>query len=395
MLILVENLPVPFDRRVWQEALALRSAGYAVSVICPTGRGYEAKYEVLEGVHIYRHKLREAQSARGYPFEYFSALSNQLRLSMRVHRRQRIDVIQACNPPDLMFLVALVHKKLFGTRFIFDHHDLSPELYLSKYGRKDIVHSVLTFLERWTFRSADTCIATNDVFREIAIDRGGVHPERVFIVKSFPDSTKMRRRDPEPRLAALGKQLIGYVGIMGSQDGVETLVRAMHEIVHKRGRDDLYCVLIGDGGELERLKALAASLGLEQSLHFTGYLTGSDLVSHLSAIQVGVIPDPPNSFNDKLSMNKVFEYMMLGIPIVQFNLRQARRDAGEASMVVESHSPGGLADGILALVDDPARRAVMTEKASAIADREFQWAAEAARYLAAYETVFNDRAVRT
>ena len=389
VLILVENLPVPFDRRVWQEALTLRQAGYEVSVICPTGRGYDAEYEVLEGVHIYRHRLREAQSARGYPAEYLSALSNQLRLSFKVRRRQRIDVIQACNPPDLMFLVALVHKRLFGTRFVFDHHDLSPELYLSKFGRKDVVHALLLWLERLTFRTADSCIATNEVFREIAMARGGVEPERAFIVKSYPDSARTRRREPEASLASLGKCVVGYVGIMGSQDGVETLIRAMREIVHERGRDDIYCALIGDGTELERLRRLATELGLDDAVRFTGYRTGADLMAHLSAVQIGVIPDPPNEFNDKLSMNKVFEYMMLGIPIVQFDLRQARKDAGEAGLVVAGHSPADLADGILALADDPTRRARMADAASAIAGLRFQWPVEAAQYLSAYEAVFN------
>lgn len=387
VLILVENLPVPFDRRVWQEAQALREAGHAVSVICPKGKGYTASYEVCDGVHVYRHDLVEATSARGYPLEYMTALLNQLVLSLRVRRRQRIDIIQACNPPDLMFLVAFFHRLLFGTRFLFDHHDLSPELYLSRFGRKDLLYSVLGMLERQTFRLADASIATNETFRDIAIERGHMAPGRVFVVKSYPDSAKTRRHSPEPSLVRSGKCLVGYVGIMGAQDGVATLVRAMDEIVNRRGRTDIHAVLIGDGPEYERVRALAASLGLGDALRFTGYLSGPALMRHLSAIDIGVIPDPPNGCNEKLSMNKVFEYMMLGIPFVQFDLGQARREAGEAALVAGIHSPSALADGIVALTDDPNRRQQMARAARTIARREFRWPAEAKRYLAAIDSI--------
>ena len=395
MLILVENLPVPFDRRVWQEALTLRQAGHVVSVICPKGRGYTLDYEVHEGVHIYRHDLVEAKSAKGYPAEYLTALLHQLRLSLRVRRRQRIDVIQACNPPDLMFLVALFHRLLFGTRFLFDHHDLSPELYLSRFGRRDLLFSLLTLLERQTFRLADASVATNETFRDIAVGRGHMPPGRVFVVKSYPDPAKMRRLPPEPSLSGLGKCLVGYVGIMGQQDGVETLIRAMDHITYARGRTDIRAVLIGDGPEYERLGALAETLRLGDVVRFTGYLTGASLMSHLSALDIGVIPDPPNGCNEKLSMNKVFEYMMLGIPFVQFDLQQARREAGGAALIASGHSASALADSIIALADDKARREQMGRTARQIAAREFVWTTEAARYLAAYECIFTGGEART
>lgn len=387
VLILVENLPVPFDRRVWQEARALREAGHTVSVICPKGRGYTASYEVCEGVHIYRHDLTEATSARGYPAEYLTALRNQLVLSLRVRRRQRIDIIQACNPPDLMFLIALFHRVLFGTRFLFDHHDLSPELYLSRFGRRDMLYSVLGMLERQTFRLADASIATNEAFRDIAIKRGHMPPGRVFVVKSYPDRAITRRHTPEPSLLQSGKCLVGYVGIMGAQDGVATLVRAMDDIVNRRGRNDIHAVLIGDGPEYARVRSLAASLGLDDALRFVGYLSGPALMSHLSAVDIGVIPDPPNGCNEKLSMNKVFEYMMLGIPFVQFDLGQARREAGEAALVAGIHSPSALADGIITLADDRGRRLQMAKAARTIARREFRWPAEAKRYLSAIDSI--------
>lgn len=391
ILILVENLPVPFDRRVWQEAQALNDAGYEVSVICPTGKGYDKTYEVIGGIHIYRHPLKEAESAAGYMREYGAALMHQLRLSFRVRRRRPIDVIQACNPPDLMFLVALVHKAMFGTYFVFDHHDLGPELYVTKFGRKDLFYRLLCFFERMTFRVADASIATNETFRDIAVTRGGMDPERVVVVKSYPEAGKFKPTEAEKSLVVPGKHLVGYIGIMGAQDGVDMLVRAMAEIVHVRRRRDINCLIIGDGPELERLRATASALDLNQSLHFTGFLTGPTLLSHLSALNVGVIPDPPNEFNDKLSMNKVFEYMMLGLPFVQFDLRQAAREAKNAALVVSEHSPRALADGIVSLVDDPERRKRMGQSGRAIAEREFQWPVEARHYLDAYQNLFRPR----
>ncbi|MDI7860738.1 glycosyltransferase family 4 protein [Rhizobiaceae bacterium n13] len=391
ILILVENLPVPFDRRVWQEAQALNDAGYEVSVICPTGRGYDKNYEVIGGIHIYRHPLEEAGSAAGYIKEYFTALVYQIYLSFRVRRRQRIDVIQACNPPDLLFLVAMIHKVLFGTFFVFDHHDLSPELYVSKFGRKDLFYKLLCFFEKQTFRMADASVATNETFRDIAVRRGGMPPDRVVVVKSYPEAARFRPTTPEQSLIASGKHLIGYIGIMGEQDGVDTLVRAVAEILHVRKRDDIHCLIIGDGPELKRLKAMTDELGIGGSLRFTGYLSGQPLLSHLSAFDVGIIPDPPGELNDKLSMNKVFEYMMLGLPIVQFNLPQATREAGHAALVVSEHSPQALADGILALIDDPERRKQMSMVGRAVAEREFRWTGEAGRYLDAYGDLFRRR----
>ncbi|PTM97182.1 glycosyltransferase family 4 protein [Mycoplana dimorpha] len=391
ILILVENLPVPFDRRVWQEAVALIDAGYEVSVICPKGRGHDKSYEVVNGVHIYRHPLREAVSATGYFLEYFTALTYHFCLSFRVRRRRRIDVIQACNPPDLLFLVALLHKVLFGTSFVFDHHDLSPELYVSKFGRKDLLYRFLRFFEKQTFRLADASIATNEAFRDIAVERGAMAPDRVVVVKSYPEASRFRPTAADQSLTASGKHLIGYLGIMGQQDGVETLIHAFAEILHVRKRSDINCLIIGDGPELNRLKALTARLGLGQQLQFTGYLSGPTLLAHMSAFEVGVIPDPPGELNDKLSMNKVFEYMMLGLPIVQFNLGQATKEAGEAALVVPEHSPKALADGILTLIDDPARRQKMSMVGRAVAERDFCWTGEAARYLKTYTDLFRRR----
>jgi glycosyltransferase involved in cell wall biosynthesis len=388
VLIIVENLPVPFDRRVWQEATALSEAGWDVSVICPTGRGHDARREDVDGVAIYRYGLPlEADGPLGYALEYVWALGAQLRLSFKVARERGFDVIHACNPPDLIFVVAAIHKLLRGTRFVFDHHDLSPELFESKFGPGGVMPRLMRWLERLTFRVADASIATNETFRRIAIERGGMDPDRVWVVKSYPRLERFRRVAPDPELAASNRSLVGYVGIMGNQDGVEYLVRAMADIVHRRGRDDVGCVIVGDGPELPKLQALSHELGVAGHVTFTGYLTGDKLLATLSALDVGVIPDPKDDFNDKLSMNKVFEYMMLGLPFVMFDLVQARAEAREAALVAEDCTPEAMADGILALVDDEPRRKRMGAWGRATAEREFVWERESASLRAAYETV--------
>jgi glycosyltransferase involved in cell wall biosynthesis len=386
ILILVENLPVPFDRRVWQEATSLRRAGYVVSVICPKGKGWDAAEETIEGVHIFRHDLPfEAEGALGYLREYGSALFHQARLALRVRRRIGFDVIQACNPPDLLFLTALPYRLLFGTRFIFDHHDLSPELFETKFGRGGMLHKLVSLAEKMTFRMADVSIATNETFRDIAISRGGMSPDKVRIVRSYPNLARFRRVPPQPGLKTDGELLIGYVGIIGNQDGVDILVRAMAELVVARGRRDLRCMIIGDGPALAEAKALAVELGVAEWVRFAGYMTGEPLLAHLSAIDIGVIPDPPNAFNDKLSMNKVFEYMALGLPFVQFDLAQARREAGEASLVAQEGEPASLADAIATLAADPDRRARMSAYGAAHAAEAFSWEGQEPELLAAYE----------
>ena len=321
--------------------------------------------------------------------EYCVALACQLYLSFRVRRRRRIDVIQACNPPDLMFLVALVHKLLFGTYFVFDHHDLGPELYVTKFGRKDFFYQACAYSRGMTFRFADASIATNETFRDIAIARGGMDPDNVAVVKSYPKQPSFELTAAEQTLVIPGKHLVGYIGIMGAQDGVEILVRAMAEIRHVRKRHDINCVIIGDGPELNRLQELAVELDVGQSVQFTGYLSGPSLMAHLSAIKVGVIPDPPNDFNDKLSMNKVFEYMMLGLPFVQFNLGQATREAGEAALVAaRALARGACGRHTLHWWMTLSDANEWDKPGRAIADRDFHWQVEARQYLAVYRNLF-------
>ena len=388
VLIIVENLPVPFDRRVWQEATALREAGYAVSVICPKGRGHTLSEETISGINVYRHNLPlEASGASGYLLEYGAALFWELFLSFRVLRRHGFDVIHACNPPDLIFLVAAVHKALSAKKFIFDQHDLNPELYEVKFGRRGFFHRLLQLFERLTFRLADASIATNQTFKSIAITRGGMAADKVWVVKSYPDLARFKRVEPEAGLRQRFRLIAGYVGIIASQDGVDLLVRAMAHIRMRMERFDIGCVIIGNGPEYENLRALARNLQVEDCVVFTGYLGGQALLSHLSALDIGVIPDPPNPCNDKLSMNKVFEYMALGLPFVQFDLPQSRSEAGEAAVVAKEATPEALAEAMVDLLDDQAARQRMGAYGLATAQRDFQWAHEKQALLEAYGSV--------
>jgi glycosyltransferase involved in cell wall biosynthesis len=393
VLIIVENLTVPLDRRVWQEATALRDAGYTVSVICPKGGAYRASYEVLEGIHIFRHPMPlEADGALGYAIEYSAALFWEFVLSVRAHFKVGFQSVQACNPPDLIFIVAAFWKYLFGKPFIFDHHDINPELYEAKFGRRGLFWRLLKGFERITFQMADVSLATNETFKAIAVERGGMAADDVYVVRSIPDVQKFRRVDPSPALRNGRRCVIGYVGIMGAQDGVDLFIDAMAELVNGEGRRDVQAVIVGSGTELEALKARAAAAGLDDYVTFTGFVTGEALMSAFSTFDVGVIPDPKNSYNDKISMNKHFEYMTLGIPFVQFDLTEGRRIADNCSLYARDNSPGDLARQLARLVDDEGLRAALARRGEARAKALLDWDRESGRLIAAYEKALGRKA---
>jgi glycosyltransferase involved in cell wall biosynthesis len=390
ILIIVENLPVPFDRRVWQEATALQEAGYRVSVICPKGKGHTSSHEELQGINIYRHSLPvEASGALGYLAEYSAALFWEFVLSFKILHKHGFDAVHACNPPDLIFLIGGFYKLLFGKKFVFDQHDLNPELFEVKFGhRSGLFYKLLCVFERWTFACADRTIATNETFKAIAISRGGVAPDKVSIVKSYPDSARFKNVAADPAIKGSFKYLIGYVGIMGKQDGVDILVDAMAHIVHVLKRTDVGCVIIGSGSELENLERQAVASGITKFINFTGYLGGENLLTHLCTLDVGIIPDPPSDCNDKLSMNKVFEYMMLGLPFVQFDLAQSRLEAGSAGLVAHPATAEGLANATLELLADAPLRGRMSKAGMEKAASEFQWSTQKTALLDCYEKLF-------
>lgn len=387
VLIVVENLPVPFDRRVWQEARTLKAAGAKVSIICPVGKGHEARRETLEGIDIYRHPLpADANSAVGYLFEYGAALFWETLLAWRVFFKGGIDVIHGCNPPDLIFLVALP-LRLFGVRYLFDHHDINPELYEAKFERRGFFWKLMVAFERMTFRAAKVSIATNESYRQIAIERGGKRPEDVFVVRSGPDLSRVKPVAPVDIWRNGRRFLVGYVGVMGEQEGIDLLLEAVRHIVHDKKRTDVQFGLVGGGSALEDMKALAARLDVADFVTFTGRAPDQTLFEVLSTSDVCVNPDRVNPMNDKSTMNKIMEYMAMGKPVVQFDVTEGRVSAGEASLYARANDPVDLADKILGLLDDPAARERMGRFGRERVERELSWSTQIEPLLRAYERI--------
>ncbi len=392
ILIIVENLTVPLDRRVWQEARTLHEAGYTVSIVCPKGGKYTATYEVLEGIHIFRHPLPiEADGALGYALEYSWALAWEFALSLKAYWKVGFDAVQACNPPDLLFLIAGFWKYLFGKRFVFDHHDINPELFEAKFNKQGKFHKLLLWLERLTFKTADVSIATNETFKQIAIERGGMDADRVFIVRSVPDLKRFKRLEPNAALKNGRRHLAGYVGIMGAQDGVDLLIEAMDDLVHTQGRRDIQCAIVGSGTELPALQKMAQDKGLSDYVTFTGFLSGEPLLKAFSTFDIGVIPDPKNSYNDKISMNKVFEYMSLGIPFVSFDLIEGKKASGDAAIYARNNDPKELAAQMARLFDDEELAGALSAEGTIRARQLLKWENERARLLAAYDLALSDK----
>ena len=361
----------------------MRDAGYTVSIICPTGRGYERKDETLDGIRILRYDLpTEGEGPLGYLLEYSVALFWSFVLSWRV----RFDAIHACNPPDLFFLIGGFWK-LFGRKFLFDHHDANPELYEAKFGKRGFFYRAMLLLERLTFRTADISIATNESYKRIAVTRGGMAPEKVFVVRSGPSLERMRILPPVERLKCGKRHLVGYVGVMGRQEGIDYLLRAAAHIVHDMGRRDVHFGLVGGGTSLEALKRLAAELGLAEHVTFTGRVSDREMLEMLNTADVCVNPDVANAMNDISTMNKVMEYMALGKPMVQFDLAEGRFSAQEASLYARRNNALDLAEKIVALLDDPAMRKSMGEYGRRRVLEQLEWRHEVPKLLAAYDAL--------
>lgn len=384
VLMIVENLPVPRDRRVWQEAQALKAAGWEVSVICPATAAFPRGHAVLDGIHIWRHPLpTEGEGPLGYAVEYLAALFWEFVLAWRVLLTRGFDVIHACNPPETIFLVGGFFK-LLGKRFVFDHHDLSPELYVAKFGRKDPFYRLLLGLERLTFATADVSIATNESFRQVALERGRMAPDRIFVVRSGPDVRRLKITPPDEALKFGHRFLVAYVGVMNAQDGVEYVLEAMRHIIVDHGRDDVGCVLMGDGPRLQLLRCMASELGIARHVRFTGWADDDVLMPNLNAADVCVSPDPVNPFNHRCTMNKILEYMALAKPVVLFDLVEGRRSAGEAALYAKDNDAADMALHILRLIDDEGLRRSMGAAGRARMERELSWEFQVPQLLAAY-----------
>ncbi len=386
------NYPFPQDQRVSQEAYSLVAAGYRVSVICPRSAG-QPRREHVHGVAVYRYrKPIEAQGMLGYAFEYLYTTAAALALSISVALRDGFDVIHAHSPPDTYALVAMTYK-LFGKRFVYDHHDLSPEMYMVRFpsGGRRSIYAALIHLERVSYRVADRIIATNNSYRKIAIERGGVAPEKVTVVRNGPNLERIRAVEPDPDLRAEAATILGYVGVMGYQDGLDHLLRAVDHLVHQLGRTNTLAVLIGAGDAWEEMREMANELGLEQHVRFTGRISDDDMLRILSTADICLDPDPSNPFTDRSTMIKMMEYMAIGKPIVAFDLPEHRVTADKAAVYVKPNDDCEFARAIAELMDDPGRRARMGTFGRRRVESELQWAHSAPRLLAAYADLLNDR----
>ena len=384
VLIIVQNLPVPFDRRVWLEACALRDAGYQVSVVCPKAPG-DPSFEEIDGIRIRKYAPPPPTSgALSYAWEFAYCWIRTLVLVMRAAGREGFDVIQACNPPDTYWALAAPFKP-FGKRFIFDQHDLCPEVYVSRFPTGSrAVRRALMLLERATYALADHVVATNESYRETAIGRGKVPAGRVTVVRTGPNPERLRKGARVDTWRHGRRYLCAYLGVMGPQDGVDLALRAAAAIV-RWGRDDVHFVFVGSGDSYDELVSLAQELGIEERVTFTGRVPDATVFEVLSTADIGLSPDPLNPLNDVSTMNKTMEYMAFELPVVAFDLKETRVSAGPAAVYAQPHDTDAFARAIVELLDAPERRAEMGRQGRDRVERELAWRHQAPRYLSVYD----------
>ena len=388
MLIIVQNLPVPFDRRVWLECQALVSAGYRVAVVCPKGSG-DPPYQVIDTVELYKYRpYAPGGSKLSFVTEYAYSFLATARLALKARRSGRFAVMQACNPPDIFWPIALLLRARDGTRFVFDHHDLCPELFESRFpDGPRLPYRALRFLERRTHRTADHVISTNGSYRDIAIRRSGKAPADVTIVRTGPDPQRLRRGPADPAHRRGRRFLAAYIGVMGPQDGVDIVVRAADVVVHELGRDDIAFTLIGSGDCFNDLVALRDKLGLAGHVEFTGRAPDELVTSILSTADVGLSPDPKNPLNDLSTMNKSMEYMAFELPVVAFDLRETRVSCGDAAVYVRPNDVRDYAEAIVQLMDDEPKRALLGKVGRTRVEQELAWGHQERAYLDVYQRV--------
>lgn len=392
ILIIVENLPVPFDTRVWQEASTLAANGYTVSVICPKGKGYNADYECIDGVHIYRHDLpTEGNGAIGYAREYFSALWNEYRLARKIYKKHGFHVIHGCNPPDDIYMVARMFRGK-GVDYVFDHHDICPELYEAKFGKKSgLFYKSQLWLERNTYRHCTFAFVTNESYRRIAIERGGMAPDKVHVLRSGPRLERLVIRPPKPEIKRGRRFMIGYLGVIGQQEGIQYMLQAAKHIRDNMGRDDIFWGIVGGGPHLDELRRLCTSMGLDDIVEFTGRVDDNKMLDYLNTADICVNSDEYNEMNDKSTMNKVLEYMALGKPIVQFDLTEGRYSAQGASLYARPNDAVDMAEKVVSLLDDPDRRAEMSRIGRDRIVNHLSWDHTSRALLDAYDKYFTER----
>lgn len=385
ILIIVQNLPVPFDRRVWLECQALIGAGYDVSVVCPKGPNDPA-HDVVDGVAIYKYRpYAPGGSKIGFVIEYLYSFLATAWLVRRARRQGKFQVLQACNPPDIFWPIARLLRWIDGCRFVFDHHDLCPELYESRFpGGATVPYKGLRALERATHRSADHVISTNDSYRQIAITRSGKAADDVTVVRTGPDPGRLRRGPVDESCRQGHTFLVAYIGVMGPQDGVDIVVRAAHEIVNTLGRTDIAFTLIGAGDSYDEVVALRDVLGLSGHVEFTGRAPDETVAQVMSTADIGLSPDPKNPLNDVSTMNKTMEYMAFELPVVAFDLVETRVSAGDAAAYVEPNDVEKYARAIVDLIDDEPRRRRMAAIGRERVENMLAWQHQKRAYLEVY-----------
>ena len=391
VLIIVQNLPVPLDRRVWLECQALVARGYEVSVICPKGPGDPGRQQ-LGGVRIYKYRpAPQARGVLGYLLEFVYCWIRTALLANKVWRDRPFAIMQACNPPDTYWLLARIWKRR-GVRFVFDQHDLNPELFLSRFGTPTSLSGraqlgALRWLEKQTYATADKVISTNESYRKVAITRGGMAPEDVTVVRSGPDTSVMRPVRPHDTAPNANRHTLVYLGIMGPQDGVDTVLEVMDELVHRRGRSDVDAVLMGFGDCLEDLKRRCTELGLDDVVTFTGRAGSALIAEHLSAATIGLCPDLKTPLNDVSTMNKTMEYMAYALPSVSFDLVETRVSAEDAALFVPSGDLAAFTDAVESLLDDPELRVELALRARERAAKVLDWGPQSAAYVHVYDSM--------
>jgi glycosyltransferase involved in cell wall biosynthesis len=385
VLILVENLPVPFDRRVWMEATTLVNEGYQVTVICPKG-SYSKSHEILNGVFIYRYFLPSLGGIAGHFLEYGIALPITFLLTLWVFFRHGFDVIQSANPPDFFFLIGIFFK-IFGKKYVFDHHDLVPESCLTRWKgwKLKVIYSLCVAAEKATFSTANRVIATNESYKQIAIQRGKIKENHVVVVRSGPRKGLYRRAIPDISLKNGLPYLVCYLGVMGPSDGIDILLYTIQNVVQVRKHEDVYFALIGSGDEQPRMISLCKELGLEKFVRFTGRISDTEVQRYLSTADVCVAPDPKDPLNDLSTMNKIIEYMGMGCPIVSFDLKETRISACDAAVYAEADSPVDFAQKLLDLLDDPQRRRMMSEYGIKRFQSEMAWEYQSIKLIKLYD----------
>jgi glycosyltransferase involved in cell wall biosynthesis len=396
VLMLLENNAYPQDRRVLAEASALTDAGYRVTVIAPASRG-QAWHEVIDGVAAYRYPAPPALGGLlGFTCEYGYSAVAILALSLIVVVTQGIDIVHANNPPDLLVFIGGFYK-LFGVRFVFDHHDLAPEMYYAKFGgnSRRLIHRVLLWLERLSCRVADRVLETNESYRTIDMTRNRVPIERTVVVRNGPNLDVLRQVDPDPGIRCKGQTIIGYVGTMGVQDGVDYLLRALRHLSRDLRRTDFFCVLIGDGDAWPRLRALTSELGLDDHVRFTGTLSSAEFLPYLSAADICVEPAPSNAYNDRSTMIKIMEYMALAKPIVAFDLPEHRATAQAAATYVKPNDEMAFARALATLMDDADGRQRLGAMGRQRVESSLAWPYSVPHLLEAYRGLFPAHATAT